>query len=583
MPPRDPLEDFRVYLAMAWDHLRLPRPTRCQMMIAARLQHGPRRDMIQAFRGIGKSWITGVYATWKLKRFYSCREADHGDYNILIVSAAMERSIEQANFIRRIILEWDFLRELRPRKGGRDSVLAFDVGPAGIMQQPSVKVSGITGQITGSRADLIIADDVEVPENALTQLKRDRLDAKVREFDAIIKIGGEIKYLGTPQIEDSLYARLARRGVVDGQPLYSTFIVPARYPDEAKRAQYGDALAPALALDLDEGRAVPGQPTDPERFGEQELVERALSYGRAGFALQFMLDTSLSDADRYPLRLSDFCVRDVDLEVAPERVIWSSDTKYTANDLPADCLSGDHWKRAVRLSEDEEKYFPYSMTLMTIDPAGRGKDRVGYCVTKELHGFLHIPKGGWGSLIGGFDEPTLVKLATKARDLKVDVVAIEPNMGAGMFTELFRPVLKRIHPNCGLEDAEWSTAQKERRICDTVEPVLSRHRLVIDPAVIREDYETHKTEEHRPHGAMYQLTRMMREKGALLHDDTVDALALNLSWWAGRLGVDVDRAVKRTNDRALDRLLKKWETGVLSELIPNRTTRPRKARWVEEW
>src|SRR5690606_6818390 len=162
----------------------------------------------------------------------------------------------------------------------------------------SVKVSGITGQITGSRADLIIADDVEVPENALTQLKRDRLDAKVREFDAIIKIGGEIKYLGTPQIEDSLYARLSRRGVIDGQPLYSTFIVPARYPDGVKRAHYGDALAPALALDLDEGRVVPGQPTDPERFGEQELIERALSYGRAGFALQFMLDTSLSDADR---------------------------------------------------------------------------------------------------------------------------------------------------------------------------------------------------------------------------------------------------------------------------------------------
>lgn len=578
----DPIEDFRVYMRMLWEHLRLPPPTRCQYMIGTRLQHGPRRDMIKCFRGIGKSYITGSFATWKMARHYALglRGVD-GEYQCLVTSASADRAVGQATFIRNIINTWDFLHFLRTRDGQRDSVIAFDVGPAGVMQAPSFAARGITGQLTGLRADLIIPDDVEIPSNALTQLKRDRLDQQVKEFDAIIKPGGEIKYLGTDQIEDSLYERLADLGEVDGKPLYSTFIIPARYPDERLLNQYGDALAPALRDDLERGRAYPGQPTDPERFDEKELVERATSYGRAGFALQFMLDTSLADADRYPLKLSDFVVRDVDLEVAPERVIWSSDTKYAANDLPADGLTGDHWKRAVTFGE-EAKFHPYSMTLMTIDPAGRGKDRVGYCVTKELHGFLHIPKGGWGSLPGGFDEPTLVKLATKARDLKANLVVIEPNMGAGMFTELFRPVLKRIHPSCGLEDAEWSTAQKERRICDTVEPVLSRHRIVIDPGFAREDYDAHKTEHERPHGAMYQLTRITREKGALLHDDSVDALALNCSWWSGRLGVDVDKAVKRDRDRAMDRVLKNWERGVLGDLIPNRAGRPRKARWVEE-
>ena len=46
---------------------------------------------------------------------------------------------------------------------------------------------GVTGQLTGSRADLIIADDVESANNSQTQLMRDRLSETVKEFDAIIK------------------------------------------------------------------------------------------------------------------------------------------------------------------------------------------------------------------------------------------------------------------------------------------------------------------------------------------------------------------------------------------------------------
>ena len=47
-----------------------------------------------------------------------------------------------------------------------------------------------------------------------------------------------------------------------------------------------------------------GEPTDPNRFSEFDLLEREANYGRSGFALQFMLDTRLSDAKRYPLKVS---------------------------------------------------------------------------------------------------------------------------------------------------------------------------------------------------------------------------------------------------------------------------------------
>ena len=83
---------------------------------------------------------------------------------------------------------------------------------------------------------------------------------------------------------------------------------------------YGGRLADYVSS-LD-GQA--GQPTDPDRFSDEELIEREASYGRTGFQLQYQLDVRLSDLSRHPLRLTDLIVMDCDSEVAPERVVWQS-------------------------------------------------------------------------------------------------------------------------------------------------------------------------------------------------------------------------------------------------------------------
>ena len=49
--------DFKLFLQALWTQLDLPNPTRAQYAIADYLQHGPKRLQIQAFRGVGKSWI----------------------------------------------------------------------------------------------------------------------------------------------------------------------------------------------------------------------------------------------------------------------------------------------------------------------------------------------------------------------------------------------------------------------------------------------------------------------------------------------------------------------------------------------
>ena len=54
--------DFRIFMAVIWNHLNLPAPTPIQFDIAHYLQHGPRRMLIEAFRGVGKSWVTSAFA-----------------------------------------------------------------------------------------------------------------------------------------------------------------------------------------------------------------------------------------------------------------------------------------------------------------------------------------------------------------------------------------------------------------------------------------------------------------------------------------------------------------------------------------
>ena len=121
--------------------------------------------------------------------------------NFLVVSASKVRADDFSTFTLMLVNDMPVLQCLVPQSGQRNSKIAFDVGPAEADHAPSVKSVGIFGQLAGSRADEIIADDIEIPNNSMTQPMRDRLSESVKEFDAIVKPGGRITYLGTPQTE----------------------------------------------------------------------------------------------------------------------------------------------------------------------------------------------------------------------------------------------------------------------------------------------------------------------------------------------------------------------------------------------
>lgn len=512
------LLDFRSFLYVVWKHLNLPDPTPLQYDIANYLQTGPKRKIIEAFRGVGKSWITSAYTLWRLYW--------NPQLNILVVSASKERADSFSTFTMRLISEMDILKPLVPdfSRGQRASKIAFDVGPANASHAPSVKSAGIYGQITGSRADIIIADDVEIPNNSYTQMMRDKLSEAVKEFDAIIKPEGdtEITYLGTPQVEMSLYNILRDRG-------YSTRIWPARVPDNSKRLIYGERLAPYIAKMDNIGHS-----TDPERFTDGDLREREASYGRSGFALQFMLDTSLSDAERFPLRLSDLSVMPLDKEMAPEKVVWSSGPELLIRDLPSAGFTGDGYHRPMSI---QGEFREYTGSVMFIDPSGRGKDETAYAVVKMLNGQLFVTACNGHNQ--GYAEKGMKELVRIAKENKVNRILIESNFGDGMFQELLRPYLNEEYP-VATEEVR-SSKQKELRIIDTLEPVMNQHRLIFDRSVVEQDYATiqkYPEERAREYLLGYQMTRITRERGALVHDDRLDALAGAVAYWVNVMGVD---------------------------------------------
>ena len=524
VPPE--LRDFRNFLFVVWKHLGLPDPTALQYDIAEYIQDGPKRSVIMAFRGVGKSWICSAYVVHQLLL--------DPTKNILVVSASKSRSDDFSTFTLKIIHDIPVLQGLKPRDGQRFSKISFDVGLAPASHAPSVKSLGITSQLTGSRADIIVADDIEVPNNSATQGMRDKLDEQVKEFEAIVKPldSSRIIFLGTPQCEDSIYNKLRERGY-NARIWTSEYITP-----DTNQNVYDGAVAPFIAESANET----GRTTEPLRFTDVDLEERKLSYGRSGYALQFMLNPRLSDTDRYPLKINDLIVHDLDNELANEKYVWASGPEQIINDVPNVGFNGDRFFRPFETLGDMVKY---TGSVMSIDPSGRGRDETAYAVVKMLNGqlFVHACNG----INGGYGENVLKELTNVAKRYNVNEIIVESNMGDGMFTELFKPVINATYP-VTINEVRHNV-QKERRIIDTLEPVMNAHKLIVDTEVIRKDYQSalaHPIEKQTRYMLLYQLTRITNDKGALLQDDRLDALAMAVAYWVEQMAQDV---TSKMNDR----------------------------------
>lgn len=548
-------KDFRVFLTLVWRYLGLPDPTPIQLSMAQFLQYGPERFVIMAFRGVAKSFVTMAFALWTL---YVDPQK-----KVLVVSGSKKRADAFTFQSLAIIRGMPLLQHLAPRPEQRQSSSMFDVGPAKPDQSASFTAAGITGQITGLRADLIVGDDVETATNSLTVLMREKLADAVREFDAIIKPGGRIGYLGTPHTADSIYNKLAGRG-------YLVRIWTARYPTATQLRAYGDKLAPFIL-----NRATPdvaGTSTEPTRFTDEDLAKREMSWGKSGFALQYMLDTSLSDATKYPLKLADLMVMGLDLEKGPDSISWGKDERLVLNLPVIGGISSDIVHRPASVSE---QYSKWEEVRACIDPSGDGADETAMAIVAKLNGRLFLLYcNGW---VDGYSEATLRAIAKALVKFRVGRCRIESNFGGGMFLSLLTPILidewkkhndsvpTARHGGTVLEEERAARVQKEQRIIEDMEPVMNQHRLVVAQEVIEADYEAYQarrqdgdgTETAHIYSLFHQLTNITREKDCLAHDDRIEAVGAVVGTFREELGVNPDdMASMREEDRIIAELEK---------------------------
>ena len=530
-------QDFKLFLQALWAELGLPSPTRAQYAIADYLQNGPKRLQVQAFRGVGKSWITGAFVLWTL--------FNDPERKVMIISASKERADNMSIFLQKLIIDTPWLKHLQPKSDdSRWSRISFDVN-CSPHQAPSVKSVGITGQLTGSRADLMILDDVEVPGNSLTEFMREKLLQLCTEAESILtpKSDSRIMYLGTPQTTFTIYRRLAERN-------YRPLVWPARYPRQDKLSKYEGILAPEIQEDVDMG-AEEWAPTD-DRFTDEDLIEREASMGRSNFMLQFQLDTTLSDAQKFPLKMADLVITSVNPTTAPENIIWCSDPSKVIRDAPTVGLPGDYFYSPMQLVGE---WSSYDETICSVDPSGRGTDETAAAFLSQRNGLIYLHE--MSAYRDGYSDSTLLDILAKCRTYGVTSLVIETNFGDGIVGELFKKHLINTKQHINIEEVR-ANVRKEDRIIDSLEPVLNQHRLIIDRGVIDWDYASNKdspAEERLLYMLFYQMSRMCREKRAVKHDDRLDCLAQGVKYFTDALSISAQDQIQMRKKEEWDNML----------------------------
>lgn len=506
---------FEPFLEDVMDFLGF-KTTRIQKDIGNFMEFGPQSLMVQAQRSQAKTTIAAAYAVFSLIHRPSTR--------VLIISAGGGMASDISTLIVRIVMFMPGLECLRPDKqaGDRTSTEGFDIHHSlkGVDKSASVKCLGITANLQGNRADLLLADDVESAANSGTAMQRAKLLDLTRDFSSIVQ-NGRILWLGTPQTSASIYNTLPSRGV-------EVRIWPGRYPTQAQRDFYGHRLAPLLAADIAANPELmtgggllgdQGKPVDPVLLPEDALQKKELDQGEAFFQLQHMLCTALRDALRHPLKPEKLVTLSLPGSRAPTSVVRAMDASQ--QDV---FTSGDYAFRMTRAHEVSREVLPMR-PVMYIDPAagGANADETAYCIGGELGSNIFVL--AVGGIPGGYDPDKLNRLAALAKQFEVQAVVIEKNMGFGAFREVFTPVLRAVS-TAAIED-DMVSGQKERRIINTLAPIMGRGALIMDTDTVQQDAlacARYSPSQRQSYSLFYQLAHITEERGSLAHDDRLDSL-----------------------------------------------------------
>lgn len=553
---RDEYADFTTFLIDVMEDFMGFECSDIQIDIGDWIANGPQYRMVQAQRGQAKTTITAAYAVWRLIHEPWTR--------VLIISAGSDMATEIANWVIQIIQGMDVLACLRPDRsaGDRASVTAYDVhytlkGPE---KSASVTCIGITSNMQGKRADLLIADDIESAKNSQTAIQRARIHHLTLDFTSICALG-DIIWLGTPQSVESIYNTLPGRGT-------HIRVWPGRYPTPKELPDYDGFLAPMILSRLmadpslqsgggplgDRGKAV-----DTVYLKEDVLIKKELDQGKAYFQLQHMLSTKLADNDRYPLKLSNvrFCGFDIEERTVPMNMMFVR-TEENSIPLPEGIMLKDKMYRVQEASD----FAKLSGLHMYVDPTGGGSngDELAYAITGMLAGRVFLL--AVGGRPGGWTDDVYDWLTDIAIKWTPQCISIEKNYGNGAFAAAWLPRLKKAADAAKVKwpgiDEVWETGQKELRIIDVLEPVIGSGKFVVYDGVIDTDWkqcQRYPAEKRSVYSFLHQLARITRDKDSLMHDDRLDAVAGSVRYWTDALSIDDQKAVAAAKTEAYRQMM----------------------------
>lgn len=423
----------------------------------------------------------------------------------------------------------------------------------------SFSASSIFGQITGKRATLILGDDLETPNTAETETKRTQLRDRMGELGgAIIKPGGDIYLLGTPQHEQTVYKEYAE------EKGYEIRIYPILYPiisEDPKKDElqkYGPRLAPVLAKALEENPLLAGTSTEPSRFNALDIEQRQLEWGTLEFERQFKMWMDAGLGQDNVLKLRDLIVMDIsppqpgqkESVHLPAELQWTNNPPQKIEGILVDSLTGDS---ALFGPLKQDIWIPAEEVICVVDPSGDGDDETDWKIMGGLSSRVFLLDQG--SSQDGHSDHVLTEIAQMCKKWGATTAEVESNFGQGMFSTLLQTKLDEEDCICEAVDVRVGKTQKERRIVETLEPVMTGHRLVVNTEVFRNDWRInypHVEEAKRRFFRLtYQLTRMSKQRGALKWDDRVDNLSAGVGHFVERLLKTLDDAKNASKDKAI--------------------------------
>ena len=420
---------FSVFLTL-WNQRQGMETPHVHLKIAAWLEAHYKKDarlLLMAFRSCGKSTIGGLFACWLLFQ--------NPDLRILVMAAESALAGKMVRQVKRILERHPLSKHLKPAQADQWASDRFTVNRNAELRDPSVLARGITSNITGARADLILCDDVEVPNTSDTAEKRENLRDRLQELTYVLAPDGVMLYIGTPHTYHSIYADLPRLELGEEHAFlegYDRLLIPIE--NEA-----GESAWPQRYSAEDIARIK--TQTGPNKFASQMLLQPVnIAEGRLDAdALQFY-----DAAHNYVPELRR-------MEIGNTPMISAS-----AYWDPALGNSKDSSVLAIVFSDADGGRYLHHLEYLKINAASADDEATQQCRT----------------------------IAQLAKRYMLPFVTIETNGIGRMLPNILRREMKTVNAACTVRE-KHNARPKDLRILEGFDALLAARRLHIHRSVLK--------------------------------------------------------------------------------------------------